>query len=501
MVMINGSFVPLASLKGANGRAAASADFRTPQTLPRIAPPKIAPQGEYYCRELKVLEFDGNSVLFDVERFRLFTVGEHIVALLRSIGALDSGPLWNSVPVPCNEHTREGVEFLLRCGILSRESFPPPDENIPSVPIPTGLTLHVNHICNLRCVYCYADGGTYGGEPMTMSDEVLVRAIDLFLDVSHPQRALIHWFGGEPLLSFGKIRFGTVYAEQRAAALGKAVSFSITSNGTVIDDERAEFMSEHGFNITISCDGSPEMHDHLRPRADGKGSYGDLVNGLAMLKRHGIPYGLRATATRDRPNVSAQIQHLGSLGPTDGIEVQFDVQKTQRGARLTPEEAEQLRREYRTVADKLISGEDASELQQYVGLRDVVGAVVAKKRKSRGCMAGTSSFAIHPEGHVFPCHRFVSDKRYCIGNVLDGFRFELDPRFLNAIVFNREPCASCWARYLCGGACYNICSENFDDIRKPPEFYCQNMMIKISEAIRMIWKAAGSTAERLAPEG
>jgi uncharacterized protein len=493
--MVNGNFVPLASLKSLTGAEPAIAEFCTPKTLlPRVAPPSIAPPGEYYCRELKLLEFGGYSVLFDVERFRLFTVGEDILAFLSSIGALDSGPLWQPIPVLSNEGTRRPIEFLVRTGILSRESFPPSHENIPPVPMPTGLTLHVNHICNLRCVYCYADGGTYGGEPMTMSDKVLVRAIDLFLDVCHPERALIHWFGGEPLVSFTKIRFGTLYAKRRAAELGKAISFSMNSNGTVIDDEKAEFLAQHGFNITISCDGDPEMHDQLRPRADGKGSYGDLLKGLAVLRRHGVQYGLRATATRDRPNVFEQIRHLGSLGPTDGIEVEFDVQKTQHGDALTQEEAEQLRSGYRAVADRLMSGEDTSELQQYVGLRDVVTAIIAKKRKSRGCMAGTSSFAVHPEGHVFPCHRFVTDKRFALGNILEGFRFEVDQRFLNAILFNREPCSTCWARYLCGGACYNICSENFDDILKPPEFYCQNMMIKISEAIRMIWKA-GSTAE------
>jgi uncharacterized protein len=353
-----------------------------------------------------------------------------------------------------------------------------------------GVRLHVNHICNLRCVYCYAEGGTYGGKPMTMSDTVLTRTIDAFLDVCHPEQASIHWFGGEPLLSFNKIRFGTLYAEERARSIGKRISFEVTSNGTTITDEIARFLSEHKFYVVISCDGTPEVHDKLRPRADGKGSYADLIRGTEHLRRHGVVFAFRATATRDRMNLLEQIHHLGSLGAPDGLDIQFDEHKTHSGVKLSEEEVERLRREYRAVADKLIRGEDAASLQQYAGLSSIIQGVVSKTRRQRGCQAGTSLFAVHPEGHVYPCHRFVNDSRFCIGNVLDGFRFEAQPRFLQATVFNREPCASCWARYLCGGACYNVCSESSDDILKPPEFYCQNMTIKAAEAVRVVWKAS-----------
>ncbi len=334
------------------------------------------------------------------------------------------------------------------------------------------LCLHVSHDCNLRCQYCFASTGDFGtGKRMTMDFETAKKAIDFVIARSGNRRNIeIDFFGGEPLMAMDTVKKAVAYARSREAECGKQFRFTITTNGLLLSDENIEYINREMSNAVLSLDGRPEVNDDLRRTVGGTGSYDTIVPKFQKLVagRGEKDYYLRGTFTRLHPDFAADVMHIASLG-FQNVSVEPVVGKKDDPYALRPEEAEAIMAEYEKLALMLRDNPAVNFFHFNVDLSQ--GPCVIKRL--RGCGAGCEYVAITPEGDIYPCHQFVGNEAYKLGN-LDAQTFDrtLSSRFASLNIDTRAACRTCWARFYCSGGCS---ASNFSvngDIETPYELGC-----------------------------
>lgn len=318
------------------------------------------------------------------------------------------------------------------------------------------LCLHIAHTCNLTCDYCFAKQGNFCGERAVMSFEVGKRAIDFLIEHSGSRKNLeVDFFGGEPLMNFDVVKQIVAYARSVEKEHNKNFRFTLTTNGMLIDDDVIEFANRECHNVVLSLDGRKEVHDFLRKTASGKGSYDIIVPKFQKLveSRGGKGYYMRGTFTHNNPDFVNDILHMLDLGFTE-LSMEPVVCAPDDPYALTEEDMKIVCRQYEILAEEMIKREkEGKGFTFYHYMIDLTGGPCIYKRIS-GCGSGTEYFAVTPWGDLYPCHQFVGEEAYRMGDIWEGIsNRELMDSFKLCNAYAREECRDCWAKLYCSGGC------------------------------------------------
>lgn len=338
------------------------------------------------------------------------------------------------------------------------------------------MCLHVSHDCNLRCKYCFAGQGIYGGKPQIMSFEVAKAAIDFLIDKSVGRRNLeLDFFGGEPLMNFDVVKKTVEYARSLEKKHGKVFRFTMTTNGVLLNEEIGDFLNKEMNNVVLSLDGRKEVNDAMRPNAGGKGSYDTIVPKYQAFvqKRGDKDYYVRGTFTKENLDFSQDVLHMAELG-FDQVSVEPVVSDPQLPFSIREEDLPRVFEEYDRLAKILLERKKAGTgFNFFHFMLDLEQGPCAIKRL-RGCGCGNEYAAVDPEGNVFPCHQFVGQPEWKMGSVLTGeYDLESKARFARATVYSKEKCRDCWAKFYCSGGC-NANNQQYEgDILKAHTLSCE----------------------------
>ena len=318
------------------------------------------------------------------------------------------------------------------------------------------LCLHIAHTCNLNCEYCFASQGKYHGERAVMSFEVGKRALDFLVEQSGSRRNLeVDFFGGEPLMNFEVVKQLVAYTRSIEKEKGKNFRFTLTTNGLLIDDDVIDFCNREMQNVVLSLDGRKEVHDRYRVDYAGVGSYDRIVPKFQKLvkAREGKNYYMRGTFTHENPDFLKDIEQMLSLGFTE-LSMEPVVCAPGDPAALTDEDLETVFSQYEDLARLMIKRDgEGKPFTFYHYMLDLKGGPCIYKRIS-GCGSGTEYMAVTPWGDLYPCHQFVGDDKYLLGNIYDGVKNERAvEEFRSCNVYAREECRDCWAKLYCSGGC------------------------------------------------
>lgn len=318
------------------------------------------------------------------------------------------------------------------------------------------LCLHVAHTCNLDCEYCFASQGKYHGERALMSFEVGKRALDFLVENSGDRHNLeVDFFGGEPLMNWQVVKDLAAYARSIEQQHDKYFRFTLTTNGMLVDDDVIEFSNSEMDNVVMSLDGRKEINDHFRKTAGGVGSFDIIVpKFVRFAKARGEKdYYIRGTFTHNNPDFMKDIEVMLDLG-FDRLSMEPVVCPPDSPYALTEEDKKIVCRQYELLAEKMIERRRAgTPFVFYHYMLDLEHGPCIYKRLS-GCGSGTEYMAVTPTGELYPCHQFVGDKDYLMGDVFNGVtNTAVRDKFKRCNVYSKPECADCWARLYCSGGC------------------------------------------------
>ena len=358
------------------------------------------------------------------------------------------------------------------------------------------LCLHVAHTCNLNCSYCFASQGKFHGERAIMSMETAKRAIDFLVENSGNHVNLeVDFFGGEPLLNWDVVKGTVAYARSIEKEHGKNFRFTLTTNGVGLNDEVMEFANREMHNVVLSLDGRKETHDRLRKFVDGRGSYDVIVPKFQeFVKRRGDKeYYMRGTFTHDNVDFTKDLFHMVDLG-FDRLSMEPVVCDPSEPYALTEEDLPKIYEQYEILAKYMLQKEkEGHPITFYHYMLDLTGGPCIYKRIS-GCGSGTEYFAVTPWGDLFPCHQFVGEEQFKMGDIWNGIqREDIRQDFKMCNVYAREECRDCWARLYCSGGCAANAFHGTGDIRGVYEYGCDIFRKRMECAIMM------QVAERMDP--
>ena len=318
------------------------------------------------------------------------------------------------------------------------------------------LCLHVAHTCNLNCAYCFASQGKYHGDRAVMSFEVGKQALDFLIAHSGTRTNLeVDFFGGEPLMNFDVVKQLVAYARSREEETHKRFRFTLTTNGMLIDDDVIDFANREMHNVVLSLDGRKEIHDRYRVDYAGNGSWERIVPKFQKLvqARGGKDYYMRGTFTHQNPDFLKDIQTMLDLGFTE-LSMEPVVCAPGDPAALTQEDLSIVMEQYEQLARLMRKRrEEGRPFTFYHYMIDLTGGPCIYKRVS-GCGSGTEYMAVTPWGDLYPCHQFVGEERFRLGNVWEGVtRPEVQAEFAGCNVYAHPECTDCWAKLYCSGGC------------------------------------------------
>jgi uncharacterized protein len=350
------------------------------------------------------------------------------------------------------------------------------------------LCLHVAHTCNLNCSYCFASQGKYQGERALMSFEVGKQAFDFLIKNSGTRRNLeVDFFGGEPLMNWDVVKQLVAYARSIEKEHNKNFRFTFTTNGMLIDDEVIDFLNKEMHNVVLSLDGRKEVNDHFRKNYAGKGSYDTIVPNFQRLveKRGGKDYYVRGTFTHNNVDFTNDLFHMAHLGFTE-LSMEPVVCPPGDPYALTKEDLPKLFEQYEILAKEMIRRKkEGRGFTFYHYMLDLKNGPCIYKRIT-GCGSGTEYMAVTPWGELFPCHQFVGDPKYSLGNIWDGVtNTEVQDEFRSCNAYARPECKDCWAKLYCSGGCAANAYHATGSIGGVYEYGCELFKKRIECAVMM----------------
>ncbi len=318
------------------------------------------------------------------------------------------------------------------------------------------LCLHIAHDCNLACRYCFAEEGEYHGRRALMSYEVGKKALDFLIQHSGNRRNLeVDFFGGEPLMNWQVVKDLVAYGREQEKKFDKHFRFTLTTNGVLLNDEIQEFANKEMDNVVLSLDGRKEVNDRMRPFRNGKGSYDLIVPKFQKLaeSRNQDRYYVRGTFTRNNLDFTKDVLEFADLGFKQ-VSVEPVVADATDSYAIREEDLPQIFEEYDLLAQEMIAREKAGKgFNFFHFMIDLEGGPCVAKRLS-GCGSGTEYLAVTPWGDLYPCHQFVGNEAFLMGNVEEGItKPEIGDEFRGCSVYTKEKCKSCFAKFYCSGGC------------------------------------------------
>ena len=318
------------------------------------------------------------------------------------------------------------------------------------------LCLHVAHTCNLNCEYCFASQGKYHGERALMSYEVGKRALDFLIENSGNRHNLeVDFFGGVPLMNFEVVKKIVEYARKQEKIYNKNFRFTLTTNGLLINDEVIDFVNKEMSNVVLSLDGRKEVHDHLRKTITGEGSYDIIIPKFKKLveARKGKNYYIRGTFTHNNVDFLKDILHMADLGFKE-LSMEPVVCAPNEPYALTEQDLPIIKEQYELLAKEMIKRDSENNgFTFYHYMLDLTHGPCIYKRIS-GCGSGTEYLAVTPWGDLYPCHQFVGDEKFKLGDIYNGItNTKIRDEFKLCNAYARPECKDCWAKLYCSGGC------------------------------------------------
>jgi uncharacterized protein len=355
--------------------------------------------------------------------------------------------------------------------VFMKYAKPQPDAPIKS------MCLNIAHDCNLRCKYCFASTGDFGGGRKLMPFEVGKAALDFLMEKSGPRRNLeVDFFGGEPLMNFDVVKRLVEYGRAEEKKHGKNIRFTTTTNAMLLDDEKADFINREMSNVVLSADGRRQVNDRTRPRADGTGSYDVIMRNISRFvkKRGDKEYYVRGTYTHENLDFSKDVLHLVDAG-FDQVSVEPVVTGDESPYALCEEDLPEIFRQYDILANEYLKRRKEGHGFNFFHFMIDLDEGPCLIKLLRGCGCGNEYVAVTPEGDIYPCHQFVGRPEYIMGNVMTGgiAHPEIKDNFAKANIITKHGCSDCWARFFCGGGCDANNSAYCGDVLTPLHITCE----------------------------
>ena len=338
------------------------------------------------------------------------------------------------------------------------------------------MCLNIAHDCNLRCAYCFAAQGDFGGERMIMPFDVAKSAIDFLIEKSESRHNLeVDFFGGEPLMNFDVVKQTVKYARSLEKKHNKNFRFTITTNGILLTDDKIDFINKEMSNVILSLDGRKNINDRLRVRANGAGSYDSIVpkfQKLVSKRDKDKDYYVRGTFTKYNLDFTNDIIHMLDLGFNE-ISVEPVMSDPRLSYSINEEDLPRISEEYdrlsKLIIDRAKSGKKFDFFHFMIDLNQGPCAI----KRLRGCSCGNEYVAVTPTGDIYPCHQFVGNEEWKMGSVIDGSLDEdMKDRFAKTNVYSKPECKNCWAKFYCSGGCNANNWQYMGDIFKPHKISC-----------------------------
>ena len=406
---------------------------------------------------------NGYNIVLDVNSGSVHVVDEIVYDM---VGLLDEGKSEEEILTALKDrYQEEDIKTALEeCAVLKKEQmlftedvYEKAIDSFKDRPtVVKALCLHIAHDCNLACRYCFAEEGEYHGRRAMMSYEVGKQALDFLIANSGNRKNLeVDFFGGEPLMNWKVVKDLVAYGRSQEKIHNKHFRFTLTTNGILLNDEIMEFANKEMDNVVLSIDGRREVHDFMRPFRKGAGSYDLVVPKFQKFadSRGQKKYYARGTFTRHNLDFSKDVLHLADLG-FEQISVEPVVADEKEEYALQWEDVPKICEEYDKLAKEIIKREkEGRGFNFFHFMIDLTGGPCVYKRLS-GCGSGTEYLAVTPWGDLYPCHQFVGEEKFLMGNVWDGVQKpEIRDAFKECNVYAKKKCRECFARFYCSGGC------------------------------------------------
>lgn len=432
-------------------------------------------------------------IVLDVESGSVHVVDELTYDLLEDYKLLDKSKLIDKYSTKYNKSDIETaikeIELLIAEGLLYSDKVDYKDINYNPTNIIKAMCLHVAHDCNLKCKYCFAAQGNFKGERSLMTLETGKKSLEFLAKNSGNRRNLeVDFFGGEPLMNFDVVKELVYHGRELEKTYDKHFRFTITTNGVLLNDEKIDFINEHMDNVVLSLDGRKDINDFIRPTLNDKGSFDLIVPKFKKLieSRGDKDYYIRGTFTKFNKDFRNDLKEFYDLG-FKKVSIEPVVTDTNEPYALTEEDLKDVLLEYEEFSRDYIDirKQDEEFLFFHYMIDLTQGPCVVKRLV--GCGAGSEYIAVTPEGDIYPCHQFVGEKEFLLGNLEDGItNFELRDNFKCANVLNKKECDSCFAKYYCSGGCHANSYFNNGDFLKPYEIGCEMERKRVECAISIL---------------
>ena len=441
---------------------------------------------------IHAFEYRGTYLVLDVESGAVHEVDKpsfDVISALEQGNAVDALPYSHTII----DEILEEIEQLKKENLFDTKAPDAPKSNGAASPIKS-MCLNVAHDCNLRCAYCFAETGEFHGGRMLMPFETAKAALDMLIKRSGGRYHLeVDLFGGEPLMNWDTVKRTVEYGRELEKKHNKHINFTITTNGVALDDEKIEYINKEMFNVVLSIDGRREVHDALRVTPNKQGSYDIIVpKAQKLVKERGDgEHYIRGTFTADNLDFTEDVKALHNLG-FEQISVEPVVLKPDEPHAINEDNVGKALEEYDRLADYVIESRKEGRPFNFFHFYVDMNSSPCLAKRALGCGAGVEYVAVAPNGDIYPCHQFVGDSRFLLGNVLvkdeegnvpleSGIRNE----FASCNIFTKEKCSNCWAKYYCSGGCAANAYKLNGSITEPPEISCKLLKKRTEIAIGM----------------
>ncbi len=433
---------------------------------------------------------NGYNIVMDVCSGAVHVVDDVTFDVISLFEQTDPEEMKKMLPYPPEEISEAyaEVEELKNQGLLfTEDNYRDYIEEVKSrKTVVKALCLHIAHDCNLACRYCFAGEGEYKGSRSLMSEEVGKAALDFLVANSGNRHNLeVDFFGGEPTLNFGVVKKIVAYGRELEKKHDKHFRFTFTTNGLLVNDEIIEFSNREMDNVVMSIDGRKEVHDYMRPTRGGKPSYDVILPKFIRFaeSRKQRRYYVRGTFTRRNLDFSKDVFHLADLG-FQQISMEPVVGLPEEPYAIREEDLPQIFAEYDAIAREIITREkEGRPFQFFHFMIDLTGGPCVAKRLS-GCGSGTEYLAVTPWGDLYPCHQFVGEEDFKVGDVFGGIsRQDICSSFRACNVYTKKKCRDCFARFYCSGGCAANAWKFHGDINEAYDLSCEMERKRVECAI------------------
>jgi len=368
--------------------------------------------------------------------------------------------------------------------LYSKDDYEQFAKNSVSAPV-KAMCLHIAHDCNLRCEYCFASTGDFGVGRKLMTLETGKLAIDFLLENSGDRENLeLDFFGGEPLMNWEVVKQIVIYAREKEKDYNKKFRFTITTNGVLLDDEKIDFINKEMYNVVLSIDGRKSVNDKVRKHINGTGCYDEIMDKYKRLveKREGKDYYVRGTFTKYNLDFSEDVMHFADCG-FEQISVEPVISDPKEPYAIVEKDLPVIFAEYEKLALKMIDLNKKKFCNFFHFMIDLDQGPCAIKRL-RGCSCGNEYVAITPDADIYPCHQFVGQEQFKMGNLGDKtFNNEIKDYFSKSHIYSKPECLNCWAKFYCSGGCNANNFYSTGDIHSVNRLSCELQKKRLECAI------------------